>query len=72
MPQPDKVYTVRSARYYNYDKVERGTRLTLVLRALRLGRQPFSARLYSDNQTSAPIDVEVRVRPAPSPQSLKQ
>lgn len=71
MPQPDQVYTVGPARYYNYDKLERGTHLTLVLRALRLGRQPFAARLYSDNQTSAPIEVEVRVRPAPSPESLR-
>jgi len=65
MPQPDQEYIVGPARYFTYEKLERGTNVTLVLRALRLGRQQFAARLYSDNQTSDAIEVDIRVRAAP-------
>lgn len=71
MPQPDREYTVGPARYFVYDKLERGSHLTLVLRALRVGRQQFAARLYSDNQTSDAIEVDVRVRPAPPMPGLR-
>ena len=64
-PTPDSKYEIGPAQYYTYNRLERGSQLTLVLRALRLGRQPFNARLYSVNQTSAGIDVDIRVRPAP-------
>lgn len=65
-PPPDQQYEVGAVRYYAYRKIERGSQLTLVMRALRLGNQPFNARLFSDNQTSDAIDVNVRVLPAPA------
>lgn len=69
MPTPDEEYSIGQGRYYAYRKLERGSQLTLVLRALRLGRQQFAARLYSDNQTSDAIEVDVHVKPAPTLQT---
>jgi hypothetical protein len=63
-PPPDETYEVGRANYYSYRELKRGAQITLTLRALRVGRQQLTARVYSDNQTSDSVNVDVRVRPA--------
>ena len=64
-PVPDLVYDAGRARYFSYRRRERASEIVITMRALRLGRQKFQARLFSEDQTSEPIDIVVRVRPAP-------
>lgn len=63
-PQPDETFEVGRASYFSYQSLKRGSQITLTLRALRLGRQQFTARVYSDNQTLDNVNVDVRVMSA--------
>ena len=71
-PVPDLVYDAGRARYFSYNRRERASEIKITMRALRLGRQRLQARLYSEDQISEPIDIVVRVRPAPATQTKKR
>ncbi|HEX8833881.1 MAG TPA: hypothetical protein VF719_06755 [Abditibacteriaceae bacterium] len=50
-PPPDAISDSGAGRYFYYATLSRGARLHLKLRALRLGRQVVTARVYADNQS---------------------
>jgi len=61
-PPPDSISDLGTGRYFDYASLARGARLQLKLRAVRLGRQEFAARILDAHQNRDLYSRKILVR----------